>query len=425
MKNSKLIKLMKTLTSAEMKELENFLLSPYFSRGRDLSTFFRHLKRFHPLFESKQLSSENVYSELNPGKPFDKSASNIIYTMSSDLFKICKDYLSYSGFNDDNSRRQYYLLNKLREKKQYDEFEKEYRNFENEKGDLFKGNALDFLNKYYQTESYLEYCVESGKPDEAFQSIFELGNFAAIVSLVYGYRNPDIAASARFYKIDAGYNLIDNLIEHLDSEGLLAKMKENNDKLYPYACVNFASYNMVKFPNEDKYYFEFKNLTERYISFFGHVEKYLLYSIMGSYCARRLQADSSDRFNREEFEVHKRSMELGIYRYSSTDRINVSRFRNIVGSAFDVNEIDWLGNFVENHITELEEQYIENMRNYSYEYIYLGRKEFGKALESLIKVKYDFFLFKVDVKHLMIILYFELGLVEQAYYMIDTMKHYL
>ena len=42
-----------------------------------------------------------------------------------------------------------------------------------------------------------------------------------------------------------------------------------------------------------------------------------------------------------------------------------------------------------------------------------------------MKVKYEFFLFKLDVKNLMFKIYFELDYTEQAYSLLDAMRHYL
>lgn len=425
MKDSKLIIMLRTFSASEIKELENFIGSPYFSKGRDYSQFLNTLKPFHPGFDDRKFTPENIFAKLYPGKKFDRSSSDIINTLSSGLFKLCKEFLIQMGLKEDYHMRQYFLLNKLRERKLYNEFEKEYKYSASLNEELHKGGVKDFLNQYYLNHCLLQYNVETSNSPGIHESLFKAGDYSALVTLIYGYRNPDFYAEASLHNPDTGNYLIDNIIECLDSEKLLENMKKNDSKFYPYVKINYEIYRMFKNPEIEEHYFSLKKLVEEYLHLFGHTEQYILFAILSSFCIIKLRKKNSDKFLREEFESQKRAVELGLYRYNEIDKFNLGRFRNIVGSAFDVNEIDWLESFVNKYHTELEINYIDNMKNYSYTYIYLGRKEYEKALESLIKVKYDVFIFKLDVKHLMLIIYYELGYYEQAYSLIDTFKHYI
>jgi len=129
MKDSKLAAMLRTFSASEMKEFNTFLRSPYFSTGRDLTEFFNCLKLFYPGFDNPKLTSDYLYKKLYPGKDFDnKISTGVLYTLSADLYKLCKKFLIQTGINEDQQRRKFYLLNKLREKKLYKEFEKEYNN---------------------------------------------------------------------------------------------------------------------------------------------------------------------------------------------------------------------------------------------------------------------------------------------------------
>jgi hypothetical protein len=65
------------------------------------------------------------------------------------------------------------------------------------------------------------------------------------------------------------------------------------------------------------------------------------------------------------------------------------------------------------------------MRHYSFARLEFARKNYDKALDNLIKVKYEFFLFKIDVKDLMFKIYFEMGLYENAISVLNTMRQYV
>ncbi len=426
MKDSKLIAMLKTFTASELKDFDTFLRSPYFSIGRDLTEFFNCLKQFHPGFDNPKFTPDNLYKKLYPQKKFDLNISTAnLYTLSSELYKLCKEYLIQSGFNEDEHRRKFYLLNKLREKKLYKEFDREYRDQEFDRDYSNKGGANDFFNKYYLTHSYLEYCVESGKPREAFDSIYGLGDYSALAALNFGYRNPDLQNSAKNYKLEDHYNFIDNMIKNLDSDKMLESMKENNDRFYPYVAINYGIFQMSKNPKKEEHYYSLKTLIIENLTLFGKSEQYILFSILCSYCVQRIKECSSEVFLNEEFGLIKMTFELDIYKYNKKDKINIVRFRNIVRSAYFVNEIAWLENFAENYLNELESVHLDNMRHYCNTYIYLGKRNYEKALENIMQIKFDHFIFKLELKYIMIRIFYELDYTEQAFAMIDTTKHYL
>ncbi|HMR41438.1 MAG TPA: hypothetical protein PKA90_13520 [Ignavibacteria bacterium] len=426
MKDSKLISILKTLTSEEFKEFEKFTDSPYFSYGRDLSSFLRCIKGFYPEFDSSQLTEEALFSRLYPEKKFDPGSSiNTIHKLSSELYKLSKEFLIYSEFRRDTSSRNIYLLNNLRKKKLYREFEKEYS-----KSELFnisdnKGSVNDFLNEYFLQESFLEYSIEKGNIKKAFDAILTAGEYIVISALIKGFRNIDTNQASEGFNISVRYNLPDNLINHLDSEKLLEEMKENEDRFYPYAAISYAIHKMKKYPDDTKLYFEYKDLVMENLDLFGHSEKYILFQTMINHCINNNKGENEMLFIREEFEVYNKEFELGIYKYSPDDYIQVNTFRSIIGCALDNGKMDWLENILNKHIDDLHPDQRKNMKYYTMAFIHFQRKEFEKALECTMKINFNFVLFKMDVKNLLFKIYFELGYFEQAYSVMDAAKHYI
>ncbi|HMS64668.1 MAG TPA: hypothetical protein PKD83_05370 [Ignavibacteria bacterium] len=426
MKNSKLINLIKTFTSHEFRELELFIESPYFNRGRDLSAFFNCLKKYYPGFEKEIFNEKNFYENLYPGKKYDKLKSKtLIHTLSSEMFKLCKEFLVQTGLNEDSHRREYYLLNGLREKRSYKEFEKIFKNSTANNELPEKGGVMDFINQFYSAQNSMVYNIENGDISGAVESIILQGECFAVAALIKGYRNPELSIAAKTHNVNFRENLIDNLMSHLDSGGVLEVMKKNNDKFYPYVAVNYAAYLMMKHTEDHKYYFEFKKMVDEYYSLFGQSERFYLYTMLISYCSLQCRNDNPGIFGREQFEIHKRSVELGVYKNSENDIMDIVKFRNIAICAFTFNETDWFETFVNDYINELKPEYRENMRYFSYAYVHFGRKEFGKSLENLIMVHDDFFYFKMDAKKLLLLIYFELGYFEQANSLTKSIKEYI
>ena len=426
MKDSKLISLLRTLNPDEFREFEKFTESPYFSIGRDLNSFLKCLKPFYPDFGSRNMNEEYLFTRLYPGKKFNpKTSSNSIHKLSSELYKLGKEYLVYSEFKKDHSGWKIYLLNNLRKKKLYKEFEKEYS--KGESGSLAnrKGSVNDFINKFFLKESYLEYCVEKGNVENAFDSILSMGEYIVIGALIKGFRNIDTNESSKGFNINVRYNLVDNFISHLDSEKLLEEMKANEDRFYPFAAISYAIHKMKKYPGETKYYFDFKKLVMENLDLFGHSEKYILFQTMLNHCIRNISSENQKLFIREEFEVYNLEFEQGIFKYTPDDYVQVNTFRSMIGCALDNGKTDWLEKILNNHIKDLHPEQRSNMKNYAMAFIHFERKEFEKALESVMKIDFNFVLFKLDTKNLLFKIYFELGYFEQANSLIDATKHYI
>lgn len=426
MNDNKLLKLLKSFSLSEFNEFEKFVNSPFFSSGRDLSDFFKCLKPYYPEFDHKNFSEEKIFLKLFPGKKFiPKTSVNVIHKFSSELHKLGKEYLIQIELRNDGSRKFFYLLNKLREKELYSEFEREYKNSESASDNIYKGGVNDFLNGYFIMQSYFEYCLVIGDVGKTFDSILSLTELSAAVFLIDGYRNKDSNKCAQSFNIQTRYNLTDNLISHLNSEDMLAKMKQNNDKYYPYVAVSHAIHMLASDPYQMKYYFNLKHLVYKYKDLYGNSELYFLFSTLINFCIRNAYGKDHDLLVKEEFQLYKKVFELGVYKHIESDKIPSNHFRNILICALDNFDIEWSENFVNQYLKDIQTEFQENMKFYSMAHIYFAKGEFKIALENIIKVKYDMFIFKMDVKILMFKIYFEMDLIDQAYSILDTFKHYI
>jgi hypothetical protein len=426
LKDSKVAEILKTLDKAELKDLGKFIESPYFSRGRDVMPLFNALKTFHPSFDHPNLTREFIYNKIYPGKKYgDAKSDSLLKTLMSDLLKLCTEYLAYSEFKNDKSRRSTYLLKQLRERKLYKAFEKEYAVTKNSLSSYGPVNVDSFHDLYSNANEYTAYCIDTGNIQGVFDSLLSGGEYSLTHSLIKAFMNRDLKASTIAFNINYKPNFSDFMIESLDSEKMLTQMRESNSEFLPFIEVFYTANLMSKHPETDIHFFKLKSLLEKYIDLFEHSQKYILYSMLLSYCARKSTYGNDVKFVHEEFEIQDKILKLGIYRYSPKDDFQVNSFRNYVLTALDVNKIDWLEEFVEKYYMELHPDHRENMRYYTLAHVYFCRKEHEKALDYINKVKYNYFLFKIDVRYLMFRLYYEMGYDEQAFSTLSSIAQFL
>lgn len=427
MKDTKLIELLKNLSKDDFKELEKFVASPYFRKERDLSPLLRIMKSFHPEFNSKNLNDEFIFKNLYPEKIFgDERSYSIIKTLTSELFKTCKEFLIQLELKNDVNRRNFYLLNQLRKKKLYREFEKEYNTSIEYQEKSDGGSPEDFINKYFLSYSYGEYCVEKGLHKQAYESIFKMGEYAAVAALLRGFRMSELKMVARsFCELNPVFNLSEYFIKFIDNNKFIKGIEKNNNKYFPLIEISYMIHKMTLDYKNQKHYFKLKELVDNNLNLLGREEKYMIFGIMGSYCVRMTNELNLNEFMREQFELYKKSLELDVVKWRAEDDFQLSLFRNIVLTGTIVNELDWVEDFIKKYSPELNIEYRSSMENYTLAYLQWARGEYEKALDFLIKVKYDFFLFKIDIKNLYFRIYYEMNLIEQAFSVLDTMRHYI
>src|SRR5690349_19258339 len=153
MENSKLVSILRALSRDELKELEKFIASPYFTTGRDCMPLFLVLKARWPKFTGHSITKSAVYEELYPGKTYgDKKSKSILSTLSSELYGLTLEFLTYSNLKSDERGKKLLLLRNLLDKNLYKQFEAAYNdtitdNTLNENSER-RGSAVNFLESF-------------------------------------------------------------------------------------------------------------------------------------------------------------------------------------------------------------------------------------------------------------------------------------
>jgi len=419
MKDSKLISLLRKLSDGEFRDFEKFTASPFFSKGRDLTPFFKIIKNFYPDFDNDDLNNEFVFCKLFPDKKYDKvKSANMIKTLSSQLFLLCKDFLIQLDLMEDENRKQYYLLNQLRKKKLYNEYEKDLGNLNNEGKDVFKGTVRDFSEKYFLETIKRDYFLDRDEFEKCYEANLKSGEFSLLAGLIYAFRHQDEKNIAAAYNLTVRDNLMDLVLDNLDAEKLSESAKINKHELYPYIEIYYMLYRMNKFTNEEDY-FKLKELLKQRSHLFGQYENYILWNMMMSFC------NVKGMPYREHFNIYKYVLENGIYKKSSNEDFHVVMFRNIVTTALQVRAIDWFEDFINKYSSELHEDHRNDMRNYSLSVLNFMKGNYLKALELIQTIRFELIFYKIDIRQLQLKIYYKLEYYEQLYSLIDSTLHFL
>ncbi len=420
MKESKLINLLKAFTSEELRQFEKFTESSYFNMGRDLTPFLSILKTFYPDFESKDLNSKYIYNRLFPGKNYDQVKSdNLIRTLSSHLFRICKEFLVIIEIESHKSKKKFLLLNQLRKKGLYKEFDKEFANVIQDSENGSMGSVGYFVDEYLLSAVKRDCSLNRDDFENSFEYTLKASEKIITAALISGYKFEDEKNLAKAYNFEVRENIIQSLLDNLNSEKFLLEIGKSGNDYHQYIQIFYGIYMMNRFLDKTEYYYSLKELLKANSRIFGQSENYVLWNIMLTYCGvNKLGAN-------ESFQLYRYMLENNIYRLSENEKFHIVLFRNIVLVSSSIGEYQWLEDFIEKYSTELPENHRENMKSYSKAYLCFARSEFEKALEHILKVKYNLFLFKMDLRILQSKIYYELGYYEEGLSLISAMLSYL
>ena len=126
-----------------------------------------------------------------------------------------------------------------------------------------------------------------------------------------------------------------------------------------------------------------------------------------------------------EFEICKISKKENALTTSDDESYNLMNYRNVLYTALKVKEYEWLEEFINDCSPMLHPDNRESMKNFSLARLEFERDNFEKALEYASKIQYDSFTYKLDVKNLLLLTYYELELFDQAESLIQTYRHYV
>lgn len=425
MLNSKLIRLLKALDKNEFKELEKFVVSPFFKVGNNIEIVFKTLKPHYPQFNEKRINKEALFKKLYPGEEYlPEHADNKLKITFTRFYKVCLEFLVQLELSKDRPRKNYYILNQLKLKSLDSEFERVYsESFQED--ELLKGSPVDFIDKFFLTGVRKTYAMRKDNYKDTFDYSFEMREYILAAALIYSFKHGTERIVMSSYNMEARNTLMSSLFENLDMEGLLESMKKNNDRFYPYMLTYRTIALMEKEPENISYYHKLKKIMKDNGDDYGRIEKFAIAVTMEAYCSKNFQNTGREIYSEEQFEVYNDMIENNIYKVTDGESFNAVLFRNMINSAFRNKKFDWMKVLSEKYSEELLPNHRRNMRNYIDALVSLHQKDFTGALNHINNIDYELFLNKADIRVLLLMVHYELNNLEQVRSGIDAIIQFI
>lgn len=420
MKDTRLLKIIKTFDKEELKSFGKYIDSPFLKPARSVTLLFEYILKYYPDYDSEKLNREKVFANLFKGEEYnEKKLSN----MMTDLTKSAEQFLAYNVFIEDESEVMINLSKAFQKKKLSDESNKINKQIEKmlipgfapETNFLSKFRQLVLLkSNYYVEENDYENVITSKKDFfEAMATQFIIDYTDLIASIV---------PSKDTYGKIISNEFIENVIKCFDIEKLLKALEKSDHKSKHLILTHYYLLKMNIEKESKPFYYFFRDAFYELIPVLEMAERHILFNNLIHYCVSNF---GNDEFKKEMLEVYKMMLKTNSYSLSENEYMQEMNYRNIFFGCITNGDTDYLEYFIENYSDEIQPDLRDNMRNFAYGYLYYARREFEKALAHASKINHEFFLFKSDLKNLMLTIYYELGYIEQAFSLIDSYKHFL
>jgi len=407
MKDTKLIRLFRTFSKEEWKELEKFAASPCFNKGRNYIPLVKELKKYAPEFDSAKLTKENLYKKIFSGKLYKET---VINTILSGLYSLSEEFLVYLQLKN-LPERPSMLIRELTGRKLFKEAEKIIDSTGLTKPEKYV-SATSFQSAASIAKEILEHYTLTDKRhlipgmlDTMYR--FYILNFInhTLTNKNIMYLNRKFVKKSDNFLIDEISNVIENSHE-LEAIDLLAKY-------YNYAADGTG---------DIKYYYKLKNLREKYYNEVSLYLKTTLNISLVNICLKKI-SDGNIQFRKEFRDVYISILKNNHYFNNIKKPVFSNKlFKAIISNSIYFNEIPWAENFLKEYLDKLEPEYRGNLYNLSMALIKFKQKKYDESLSFAGKIEQKHIIFKLDAKNIISKIYYETGSHENLLALLDTYK---
>lgn len=418
--NSNLIEMLRKLNAKEFKDLGDFVSSAFFNKNQSIIKLYTYVKKYYPEFNSGDLVKEKIYKNIFSGAEYnDGFMRTVIFYFTN----LVEEYLAYISFKKNPVSNSLYLIEEFNSRKLEKPFLKKL---------TFVKNNLDNAKIEDTQYYYYKYRFESIMAEYYNWRRYKIKDYKdyedkSVLNLIEYITSCFLSGTLTYYKFlehKSHYEKVNFELKFLDS--VIEYLKRNDDYFKNIPKIRIELFQLLLLKEEKLEYYEI--LKKIYLSDSEDInpyDKYSLGTVLQHFCIR-MQYKGESKYMRERFELYKTMIENKYYINSSDIYFDDILFGSIVLVATTLQEYEWTEKFINEHKELLAPQNKNNILNYCMARVCIGKGEFEKALKSLMFIKsIKQIQFKIVVRNLILITYYELSLFTQAFSMLDSHRHFV
>ena len=413
MHDSKLVELLRSLSTRQRTRFSEYVHSPFFNKHEQLRKLCDYLLKQAPEFAaSEKMEKEVIYAYLFPDSPYE---DEVLYTFFSKLLHLLYDFLVDQRYQDEAKARQLALLQELRQRKMSKHYQASVRKYKTLKSAEDSDAVEQYLEDYrYYQERNREFIAQANPQyDEALQQCSDALDLFFITEKL----RMACDMSSRNIVINAQYQarMLDGLLLYLNTD---AQRYEG----YPVIQIYRNILNTLRQPEQEIFYTQLKDLLQKYREQISRMDLMSIYGYALNYCVRKINegytAYYQEALDLYEFLLEKRILWIDGF-------LPGWEYKNIVTAALRVGRFAWVEEFIEAYKEELDPEQRENLYRYNYAALQYSLKRYDKALQTLHEVQFTDTSYHLGAKIIQVKSYYELREFEALYSLIDAFSMYV
>ncbi len=409
MKKTKLFQLLNSFSAWELRNLKQFLCSPFFNQREDVIK----------LLEFYIKSQKNDFPNLNRELAFEFVFGNINYhdqhyrLLVSRLLKLTEDFMACREALKDETQWKINLAKAYRKMNMEQPFEKTVNHIRTqlEKGSFRNTN---YHHNLYRTEyeyyDFISSQVRSGETNlqevsNTFDTFYIAGKLEQACLMI---------SHQAVFKIQYEFGLLNDVLNFV----------ENNDEVLrvPAVAVYYHCYKAITVPDNESHFQKLRVLIQEHQSKFAHPEVHGIYLLAINYCIKRLNRGEKKYF-REGFELYRSGLESGIL--LENNMITQFTFNNTVALGLFLKEYNWIERFIENYQNKLNRKYRKNIVNFNLAKLYYEQGNYKKSMRLLVQFDPEDYLLNLAARTLLLKMYYELEEFDSLESLLESMRMYV
>jgi hypothetical protein len=406
MRQSKLVDLLRTLSTRQLTRLEEYLASPYFNKNEDLLAFFRLLKPFAPGFSSDELDKAVFLQKQKI------DARKLAYWMS-DLLKLAEGFLILERLLEDPQLSGRTLLEHYFEKELprhykavFDKAERELEEYPFRDAEYyfraFQLRQLEYRHSDQTQRTFNPHLQEAANALDAFYLVEKLRLSCAMVNL------------AQLLNVDYDLRWMDEILPIAEQSPAFQA---------PAIRVYLALYRMLKDPEDTAGYAEAKAQLRAHFDQFDKPELTELSIALFNFCSRRINRYNDAYFWKEYLEVGKFLLQEELI--LEEGRLSPWLYKNLVTAGLQLEELDWTYAFIQTYKNQLPASYQEPLYEYNLAHYYYHRGQYDEAQRTLMQVEFKDIFLALSTRSLLIKIFYETDQEELLFSHLEAFRVYL
>lgn len=405
MEKSALVKLIRSFSAVELRDVRKFLLSPFFNQRQDLIDLFEYL------VSNQAPQKESASRHLSASVTVPPDAQKLRLLMSY-LHTLLEQYVAIKEMTADKLSVQLHLATAYRKRRMNDSAERTRKNLEKnlENQNLRNTSYHEYRYKLNWETHQLNYVQN---PTD-ISPLHELSTAADVIFLAQKLRLICLlAAHQTVYQASQAVEWEDDIIARAENPEFAA---------LPGLSIYLYCYRMLRYPAEEQHFQQFKSMLLEQAACFSAEELHGFYILAINYCIRGLNA-GNNRFFREAFDLYRAGLEE---KHLLEDGM-VSRFtyHNVVAIGLWLGELEWVRYFIGEYKNRLEKRYRESSFSYNLARLEYESGHHGYVLELLQKANYRDPLLNLAAKTLLLKTYIDLHEFDLLQSHLDAMRNYI